>query len=56
MVVGHDWSLAPAYFRHIILAGMYMNALYGVRDEESKEIVAAGVWLSPEDKPDDKKV
>ncbi|KAE9395857.1 hypothetical protein BT96DRAFT_1021764 [Gymnopus androsaceus JB14] len=51
-LIGHDWSLAPAYYRHIVLAGMFTGGLYGVRDKESQDIVAVGVWWGPGDKSD----
>ncbi|KAE9395846.1 hypothetical protein BT96DRAFT_137686 [Gymnopus androsaceus JB14] len=53
LVMGHDWSLAPAYFRSTILTGLYTDGLYGVRDKESKEIVAVSVWSGPGEKSDD---
>ncbi|KAF5379884.1 hypothetical protein D9757_007170 [Collybiopsis confluens] len=49
---GNNWSIAPSYFRHIIVVGLYADAVYGIRSKESKEIVAVGIWFGPNQRPD----
>ncbi|KAJ3741727.1 hypothetical protein DFH05DRAFT_244740 [Lentinula detonsa] len=46
-VLGRDWSLAPVYFRYIIRLGLLADAIYGVRDIQTNEIVALGIWFGP---------
>ncbi|KIK63544.1 hypothetical protein GYMLUDRAFT_40587 [Collybiopsis luxurians FD-317 M1] len=46
-ILGRDWTLASSYFRSIILVGLFAGDVYGIRDKESKEFVAVGIWFRP---------